>query len=200
MLWASKRLHGYYTILILGLILGQILGALQGGLNFLAKPDSLKQFVLWGLGSFHQTNLWQCLLMGIIVFSSAFFAQRLANKLNIYLLGDMYALSSGVKINTFRPIIMLLTGLVAGIITGYCGPVAFIGLAVPHLCRNLFKTHDHNKLIPAVLITGAILAILCDILSHAVYNQLIPVNIISGLIGGPVVIWVILKQRRRYEF
>lgn len=199
MLWASKRLHGYYTILILGLILGQILGALQGGLNYVAKPESLKQFVLWGLGSFHQTSLWQCLFMGLVIAGSAVFSQKLANKLNLYLLGDMYAQSSGINIQQFRTVVILITGLVAGIITGYCGPIAFIGLAVPHLCRNLFKTHNHNQLIPAVLIIGGILAIVCDILSHTLYNQLIPVNIISGLIGGPVVIWVILKQRRRYE-
>jgi iron complex transport system permease protein len=200
MLWASKRLHGYYTILILGLILGQILGAMQGGLNFIAKPESLKQFVLWGLGSFHQTDLWQCMFMGIAISIAAFFAQKSANKLNLYLLGDMYAQSSGINIQQFRTMIILFTGLVAGIITGYCGPIAFIGLAVPHLCRNLFKTHNHYRLIPSVLIIGAILAIICDILSHSLYSQLIPVNIISGLIGGPVVIWVILKQRRRYEF
>ena len=198
MLWAASRIGGNFTILIVGLIVGQILGAFQGALNFLANPESLKEFVLWGLGSFNQSSTIQVIIMFFLVVVSFVFSFLISGNLNAYLLGDLYAKSMGMDLVKFRKIVMFLAGICAGVVTAFCGPIAFIGMAVPHLARHLFKTYDHKILLPMTVILGAILAVFCDLISHSLLQGfVIPINIVSAIIGGPVVIWVIFKQRTK---
>jgi iron complex transport system permease protein len=199
MIWAAGRVGGNFTILILGLILGQILGALQSALTFAADAQSLRLFSLWGMGNFVQTDYQQIAILFAAVLLSFAGSLFLSYKLDIYLLGDKYALTENIKLQKFRKQIILISGILAGIITAFCGPVAFIGMAVPHLTRHLYKTHKHRILIPACMLAGALLALVCDILSQNVLQgQIIPINILTALIGGPVVVWVIMKQRRGY--
>jgi len=198
MLWAASRIGGNFTILIVGLIVGQILGAFQGALSFLSNPESLKEFVLWGLGSFNQSSIAQISIMFVLVTLVFVFSFLISGNLNTYLLGDLYAKSMGVDLVKFRRIVILLAGICAGIITAFCGPIAFIGMAVPHLARHLFKTYDHKILLPISVFLGAILSVLCDLISHTFLSGfVIPINIVSAIIGGPVVIWVIFKQRTK---
>jgi len=201
MIWVAGRVGGNFTILIMGLIIGQILGALQGLTNFLANPETLKEFVLWGLGSFTQTNNFQNLIMLFAVFLSLFVAIVYSGKLNTYLLGDLYAKSLGIDLRSFRRVVIIITCIAAGIITAFCGPIAFVGLAVPHLARHLFKTYKHSMLLPASALLGAILTVVCDLISHVfIEGYIIPINVISAIFGGPVVVWVIVKQRAKmYE-
>ena len=200
MYWSSKKLHSGFSVLILGLILGQILGALQSGLSFIASPGALKEFVLWGMGSFSQVSVPSLFFMVVIVVFSLWRVYTLHHKLDIYLLGDLYAKSMGLDLRKFRTATILATGLLSGVITAFCGPIAFIGLAVPHVSRFLIKTHEHKQLYWVVLLLGAIIAVLSDTISHAgLGNQVIPINILTSILGGPVVLWVILsKNTKRY--
>jgi iron complex transport system permease protein len=117
------------------------------------------------------------------------------------LLGDFYAKSMGVDMTKFRKVIILITGLSVGVITAFCGPIAFVGMAVPHLARHLLKTYNHTQLIGATALLGAILAVLCDLISHVlIEGYVIPINVISAILGGPVVVGVVFRQRTKmYE-
>lgn len=197
MIWAASRVAGGFTILIMGLIIGQIMGALQGALTFLAKPESLKQFSFWGLGSFNQTSIQQNILVLFLVIICLLAALAMVAQLNNYLIGDQYARSHGINLKKFRIIVILIAGISAAVITAFAGPIAFVGMAVPHLTRNLFKTHNHFILIPMVVLIGACLTLICDIFSHwYAWGFVVPVNILAALIGGPVVIWVVFKQSK----
>lgn len=196
MVWAASRVAGGFTILIMGLILGQIMGALQGALTFLASPESLKQFSFWGLGSFNQTSLQQNMLVLLIVLACVGAALFIVAQLNNYLIGDQYARSQGLNIKKFRVVVILIAGVCAAVVTAFAGPIAFVGMAVPHLTRHFFKTYNHFVLIPMVVLVGACLTLVCDIFSHwYAWGFVIPVNILAALIGGPVVIWVVFKHR-----
>lgn len=201
MIWVAGRVGGNFTILIMGLIVGQILGAMQGVANFLANPETLKAFILWGLGSFNQTDTSQNLLIFAAVAVTTITSFLYADKLNTYLLGDLYAKSMGVDMTKFRKVIILITGLSVGVITAFCGPIAFVGMAVPHLARHLLKTYNHTQLIGATALLGAILAVLCDLISHVlIEGYVIPINVISAILGGPVVVGVVFRQRTKmYE-
>jgi iron complex transport system permease protein len=192
--WASAKIGGNFTILLLGLIVGQILSALQGALSFLANPEAVKQFMLWGLGSFEQTGYTGIVGMAFVVLLVLFVSYTLAPKLNAFLLGDLYVQALGVDLFRFRKSIVFLAGLSAGVITAFCGPIAFLGMAVPHLVRHAFKTYDHSLLLPFVAIVGASMAVVCDMIAIAFH---LPVNVVSAIIGGPVVIWVVIKQRTK---
>lgn len=192
--WASAKIGGSFTILLLGLLLGQILSALQSAFSFLANPESVKQFLLWGMGSFEQTTLTGIFFMGLALLSVLFFSLRFTPQLNAFLLGDLYAQAMGVHLNRFKLVLVLLAGISAGIVTAFCGPIAFVGMAVPHLVRHVFKTYDHKVLLPFVASTGASIAIFCDMIAVAFH---LPVNVVSAIIGGPIVIWVVVKQRAK---
>jgi iron complex transport system permease protein len=197
MLIASSRLGGTFTILILGLITGQVLGALQGALTFFASPQSLKQFSLWGLGSFNQTDYSGIIWLLVVCVGVMVWVFPLSSRLNHYLLGDAFAASMGVKVGTLRTSIIWICGLTVAVVTSTCGPVAFIGMAVPHLVRYLFLTFDHRILIPACGLMGGGLALFCDILAHVpLWPSVLPVNVLSAIIGGPVVIYVVFRQRK----
>lgn len=199
MYWSSKKLYSGFSVLILGLILGQVLGALQSGLSFVASPGDLKEFVLWGMGSFSQVSFPSLIFMLVIVVFSLWRVYTLRYKLDIYLLGDLYAKSMGLDLRKFRTATILATGLLSGVITAFCGPIAFIGLAVPHVSRFLIKTHEHKQLFWVVLLLGAIIAVLSDTISHAgIGNQVIPINILTSILGGPVALWIILSNNKKH--
>jgi iron complex transport system permease protein len=197
MIFASSRIGGTFTILILGLITGQVLGAFQGALTFFASPQSLKQFSLWGLGSFNQTGYTEILLMLVVCMFALLMVFPASGQLNHYLMGDGFAASMGVHTAQLRVKIILLSGMIVAVVTSTCGPVAFIGMAVPHLIRHMFVTFDHRILIPGCCLMGGALALLCDIIAHIPFwPSVLPVNVLSAIIGGPVVIFVVFKQRK----
>lgn len=192
----SVRIKDNVALLICGLMFSYMIGALVSVLQFFTSAASLQGFVLWGLGSFTNTGWTEIILLGITITLGTFISFFLSKSVNAIQLGENYALSLGVNIKRQRFIIIIITGLMTGIITAFCGPIAFIGIAVPHLCRLLIRTADHKILIPFVAICGAILAIFCDIIAQLPGSEyVLPINAITSIIGAPVVIWLIIRQR-----
>jgi iron complex transport system permease protein len=185
------------AILIIGLMFGSLTGALVAVLSYFSDAEQLQQFVFWSFGSLGNQT-WR----GISIVSLCFFVGLLlsiysAKSLNALLLGENYAKSMGLKIKKNMLLLILATSILAGGITAFVGPIAFIGLAVPHLTRQFIKTSNHFVLIPAVAISGAILMLVCDTIAQlpgTVYT--LPINAITSLIGAPVVIWLLVRKRK----
>ena len=191
----SKRVTSNVSLLIIGLMFGSIAGALVSLLQNFANPDALKLFIVWTLGSLSSVN-WQDmqLLVPILVAGTVFVLLAL-KPLNGLLLGEDYARGLGIHVARTRLYIVLATGLLAGGVTAFCGPIAFIGVAVPHIARGIFKTSNHRVTIPASALIGACLLLVCDILcSLAVYP--LPISTVSALFGAPIIIWIILKNKK----
>ena len=193
----SLKLSDVVAILIIGLMIGGSIGALIQIMQSFSSNDALKNYVLWTFGSFRYVGLSQIFYLIAIVLSGTVFSLALSKPLNLLLLGDTYAVSSGLNIRSTKVMIVLCTSILAGSITAFCGPIGFVGLAVPHVARALFKTADHKILTPACVVIGGIICCLCNILSAAPGSEsVLPVNAITSLFGAPVVIWIILKQKR----
>lgn len=192
----SVRIKDSMTLLIIGLMFGAATGAMVSVLQYFANKDQIQAFLIWTFGSLGGLT-WRELqvfmpvtLLGLII------AFILSKPLNALLLGENYAQSMGLNIQRARLWIIISTSLLAGGITAFCGPIAFIGIAVPHLTRMLIDTSDHKLLIPAVCFSGAILMLICDIISQMPGSaQTIPINAVTSLFGAPVVIWIILRKR-----
>jgi iron complex transport system permease protein len=193
----AKKISSNVTLLILGLMLGYIIGSLENILKYFSAPENLQGYVIWGMGNLGNV-VWNDLYFLIpIILAGLIFSFLLSKHLNLLLLGENYAASMGVNIKTIRRSIIITGGILGGVITAFCGPVAFIGIAVPHITKNLLNEYDHKILIPAVALVGSILALVCDIISQLPgNNQTIPINAVTSLVGAPVVVWIILQQRK----
>lgn len=191
----SKRVTSNVSLLIVGLMFGSIAGALVSLLQNFANPDALKLFIVWTLGSLNSVN-WQDmqLLVPILVAGTVFVLLSL-KPLNGLLLGEDYARGLGIHVARTRLYIVLATGLLAGGVTAFCGPIAFIGVAVPHIARGIFKTSNHRVTIPASALIGACMLLVCDILCSLSVHTL-PISTVSALFGAPIIIWIILKNKK----
>lgn len=185
------------AILIIGLMFGSLTGAVVAVLSYFSDAQQLQQYIFWSFGSLGNQT-WQ----GVAIISLCFFIGLLlsmysAKSLNALLLGENYAKSMGLKIKKNMLVIILATSILAGGITAFVGPIAFVGLAVPHLTRQFIKTSNHFVLIPAVALSGAILMLVCDTIAQlpgTVYT--LPINAITSLVGAPVVIWLLVRKRK----
>jgi len=190
----SKRVTSNVSLLIVGMMFGSIAGALVSLLQNFANPDALKLFIVWTLGSLSSVG-WSdmTILLPILLLGTLFVILSL-KPLNGLLLGEDYARGLGINVSRTRLFIVLATGLLAGGITAFCGPIAFIGVAVPHIARGIFRTSNHRTTIPASALIGACLLLVCDVLcSLAIYP--LPISTVSALFGAPVIIWIILKNK-----
>ncbi|MCB0494564.1 MAG: iron ABC transporter permease [Cyclobacteriaceae bacterium] len=195
-LMASIRIKDSATLLIIGLMVGSIAGAIVGTLQYFTSARQLQAFTIWTFGSLSNVNAQDLPVLTILTGAGLVIAFALFKPLNAVLLGENYAQSLGVNINRLRNGILLVTSLLAGAVTAYAGPIAFIGIAVPHLTRAVFSTSDHKKLIPAVFLTGSLVLLLCDVLAQLPGSEhVLPINVVTSILGAPVVIWVILKKR-----
>lgn len=185
----AKRLADNTSLLIFGIMLSFFTSSVVDALQFKASNESLRSFVNWGMGSFAETNKSEIILMMLLIAAGMLIAFFLKNRLNLLLLGDEYASSMGVNIKSTRLLMILSTGILAGIVTAFCGPVAFIGLAVPHIIRKWLKTSDHRKILLPVILSGAAFALFCDFASRLLQ---LPLNTIASALGAPVVLWIIL--------
>lgn len=193
----SYRLNDVVAILIIGLMIGGGISAFIILLQSFSSNEALKSYVLWTFGSFRYVNMSQIFYLVAIVVLGVVFSFLLSKPLNLLLLGDTYAISSGLNIRMVKVAIVLCTSILAGSITAFCGPIGFVGLAVPHVARALFKTADHKILIPAGIVLGGIICCLCNVVASTPGTDFVlPVNAITSLLGAPVVVWIILKQRR----
>jgi iron complex transport system permease protein len=192
----SSRLRNNASLLIVGLMIGAGTSSIVSVLQFLSKAEDLQTYMIWTFGSLGSLSWPEIRVLGGILVMGAVIALASIKSLNAWLLGVNYAQGLGVNIKRARILIIVSTSILTGGVTAFCGPIAFVGLAVPHLVKMLFKTQDHKILIPSVMAGGAILLLFCDIIAQLPgSNQVLPINALTALIGAPVVIWVILKTR-----
>ena len=198
--WVSRKVKGNVTLLVIGVMIGYLATAIIGVLKFFSNEEDVKAFVVWGLGSFSRVSGDQMLLFVTLMIILLPLSMTLVKSLNLLLLGDGYARSLGLNINWARTKVILCSGTLAAIVTAYCGPVMFLGLAVPHLCRAIFRTSDHRILLPACVLAGAALALLCNLVARMPgYEGVLPVNSVTSLIGAPIVAMVLFGKRRQEE-
>lgn len=198
MLMASK-VKDTMSLLIIGLMLASITSAVVSILAYFSPSSNLQTYIFWSFGSLGNLS-WEelSILLGCLLIGSVIALACLKN-MNALLLGENYAISLGVHINKNRNLIILATSLIAGSITAFAGPIAFIGLAVPHLVRQLFKTNNHFVLFPSVFFSGGILMLICDGIAQLPgSDHTLPINAITSLFGAPVVIWLLVKKKKMY--
>lgn len=192
----SFRVRQAVSLLIVGIMFGQLSGSLVTILQNSSDPDSLKLFVVWTFGSLSAVTwnyMWVMLPIVIIGLTIVFAIQK---PLNALLLGENYALGLGVNVIRTRLMIIIAIALLAGATTAFTGPIAFIGMAVPHLVRGLLKTSNHQSTIPGSILVGASLLLLCDIVCQMPANgYTLPINAVSALVGAPIIIWIILRRK-----
>lgn len=188
----SVRIKNIMVILILGMMFSSGVGALVQILQYLSDNDSLKAYVVWTMGTLGDVTFVQMFWLVPAVIVGMALAVATIKPLNLLLLGEEYAVTMGLDYIRSRNLLFLSTILLTGTVTAFCGPIGFVGLAIPHICRGLFATSDHKVLIPACVLFGACSMLLCDILSTSL---LLPVNAVTSLIGIPVVVWIVLKSK-----
>lgn len=191
----SLKVRDSMTLLIIGLMFGSLTGAVVSILQYFSTGEEVQVYLFWTFGSLGGLSWNEVSILSVIVFVGIILSGSLIKPLNALLLSENYAKSMGLNVKNVRILIILSTSLLAGSITAFCGPIAFIGLAVPHITRLLFHTANHKVLVPAVAMTGAIIMLICDIVSQVPGSDMIlPINAITSLLGAPVVIWIILKR------
>lgn len=193
----AGRVRGNATLLILGIMVGYTANSIVGMLKFYSVEEDVHAYVIWGLGSFSKVSSSNMpvfvglILMGIVI---SFF---LIKTLNLLMLGENYARNLGINVKRARLFIILSSGILTASVTAYCGPIIFIGLAVPHIARLLFMASDHRVLVPATAMTGVCIALLCNLISRLPgFDGALPVNSVTSFIGAPVVVWVLLRKRK----
>ncbi len=193
----SLRVKDMMTILILGILLGSATSAMVDILQYFGNAGELKIFVIWTMGNLGGITQNQLFILSICSIIGIFIAIFSTKTLNGLLLGENFAKTIGIPVKKARTIIFISTGILAGSVTAFCGPVGFVGMVVPHLSRLLFQTANHQVLIPASILIGGILMSISDILTRIILSEkILPINSITSLIGIPVVIWLVIKNQR----
>ena len=188
----SRRIKDIMVILILGMMIGSAIGAVVEIMQYLSDENALKSFVVWTMGSLGDVTATQLQLVVPTIIAGLIIAVALIKPLNLLLLGENYARTMGLDITRSRRMIFASTTLLAGTVTAFCGPIGFVGLAVPHLARMIFASADHRVLIPASMMTGAVVMLACDIISK---SMTLPINTVTALIGIPIVVFVVIRNR-----
>lgn len=192
----AKKVKNNTGLLLAGIMLGQMIAAFQSLLEYFSSAESLKGFIMWNMASIGSTTLSDLSLFAPLTIIICFLTLFLIKKLDVILLGENYASSLGINVKQTRFIIILITGILSGIVTAFCGPIAFIGIAVPHLSRLFFKTSLHRYVVPASMLLGPSIMLLCDIICQLPINGvLLPLNVITSLIGAPVILYLLLKNK-----
>ncbi|MDR1755496.1 MAG: iron ABC transporter permease [Culturomica sp.] len=193
----SQRVKGNVVLLIMGVMIGYIATAVIGVLKFFSNEEDVRAYVIWGLGSFSKVSGGQVYTFAGIMAVLIPLSFLLIKTLNLMLLGEGYARNLGLNIKRARLYVITCSCVITAMITAYCGPVVFLGLAVPHLCRAIFVSSDHRILVPAVTLTGASLALLCNLIARMPgFEGALPINSVTALIGAPVVISVLFGKRK----
>ena len=197
MLAFSSRMKNMTTLIIIGLMIAYLAGSITDILKFFSLKEDIHAFVIWGMGSFSGVGTSKMPIFATCIIIGLFVSFFLSKNLNILLLGEMYAENLGLNIRKNSVIIILISGYLTAIVTAYCGPIAFVGLAMPHIARFLFKSSDHRLLIPATMLIGMDMALVCNLIARMPgFDGNLPINAVTAFIGAPVVISVILKSRK----
>ena len=188
----GHRIKDIMVILILGMMFSSGVGAIVQILQYLSKEESLKAFVIWTMGSLGDVTFDQLAVLVPSIIAGLLLAVVTIKPLNLLLFGEEYAVTMGLNIRRSRGLLFLSTTLLAGTVTAFCGPIAFIGLAMPHVTRMLFRNSDHRVLVPGTVLSGAAVLLLCDLVSKMFT---LPINAITALLGIPIVVWVVLRNK-----
>lgn len=201
-LYFSSKVKNNVMLLIIGIMIGYLASSIISILNFYASTDRVHAYVMWGLGNFSGVSLERLPLFVGCTVTGLFLSVLLIKPLNALLLGEMYAANLGIHIKRTRMMILICTGLLTAVTTAFCGPVSFIGLAVPHIARLLLGSSNHKMLLPVTLLTGSCVALLCTILMvvPGTTDFILPLNAVTPLIGAPVIIYVIVNRKNIQYF
>lgn len=195
--YVSQKVKGNVTLLIIGVMIGYVANAVIGVLKFFSVEEDIRAYVIWGLGSFARVSGNQMTVFIVLMVLLIPFSFLLVKTLNLMLLGDGYARNLGLNVKKARLLVITVAGVLTAIVTAYCGPIIFLGLAVPHLGRAVFHTSDHRILMPGVLLMGAGLALACNLIARAPgFEGALPVNSVTALVGAPVVASVLFRKRK----
>jgi iron complex transport system permease protein len=196
-IFVANRISNVVTVLIIGIMVGYTVSAVVGVLQFFSRAEELHAYVLWGLGSFSKTTVSQASFLLLLSLALIIITFRFVRPLNALLLGDGYARSVGVDTRMLQIVLIIISGILIAAATAFAGPIAFIGLAIPHLARAFFKTSNHSVILPAVVIFGGGLSLACNLVAKLPgFDTSLPINAITSAVGAPVVIWVIVKRSR----
>ena len=197
----SRKVKSNVMLLIIGIMIGYLASSVISILNYHAAADKVHQFVMWGMGDFTGVSIEKLPYFASVTIIGLALSLLLIKPLNALLLGELYAANLGVNIRRARISILLCTGILTAAITAFCGPVSFIGLAVPHVARLLLGTSNHNHLVPVTILSGSCTAMLCNMLTVIPgSNSLLPLNAVTPIIGAPIIIYVILNRKNLQYF
>ena len=195
-LFLSTMVRNSVLLLIVGLMVGYVSSSAVALLNFFASEEGVKSYMVWGMGNFGGVSMDHMLLFALLCLVGIIASIFLIKPLNIMLLGTQYAESLGINIRQIRNLLLVTVGLLTAVTTAFCGPLSFIGLAIPHISRLLFHTDNHQILLPGTVLTGAVIALFCNLICYLPGELgIIPLNAVTPLIGAPVIIYVIIKRR-----
>jgi iron complex transport system permease protein len=196
---AANKVRNTMSILIIGLMFGSFTSAIISMLSYFSEAQEIQQYIFWSFGSLGNLSWDELAIFFSIYLIGLIGVFAIIKPLNSLLLGENYAKSLGVNVKQSRIIILLITSLLTGVITAFSGPIAFIGLAVPHLAKLIFTTSNHKILIPATALTGALVLLICDIIAQVPTSEFtLPINAITSLFGAPVVIWLLIRKKKIY--
>ena len=195
--YISQKVKGNVTLLIIGVMIGYLANAIIGVLKFFSAEEDIKAYVVWGLGSFARVSGDQMLLFVMLMVFLLPLSMLLVKTMNLLLLGEAYARNLGLNVQRSRLLVILSSGVLVAIVTAYCGPIMFIGLAVPHLARAIYRTSDHRVLMPGTMLVGGALALVCNLLARLPgFEGALPVNSVTALVGAPVIASVLFRRRK----
>ncbi len=201
LLWFSHKVSGNVMLLIIGIMLGYLASSVISILNYQASADKVHQYVMWGMGDFSGVSLSKLPWLAGFVVAGLFCSLLLVKPLNALLLGESYAANLGVNVRRTRVLILVCTGVLTAVVTAFCGPISFIGLAVPHIARLLTGTDNHRYLLPITLLTGSCVALFCSILTvWPGSNSLLPLSAVTPVVGVPIILYVIVNRRNQHYF
>lgn len=196
---AANKVRNTMSILIIGLMFGSFAAAIISVLSYFSEAQEIQQYVFWSFGSLGNLSWDEIAIFFSIYLVGVIGVFAIIKPLNSLLLGENYAKSLGVNVKQSRIIILVITSLLTGVITAFSGPIAFIGLAVPHLAKLIFTTSNHKILIPATALTGALVLLICDIIAQVPTSEFtLPINAITSLFGAPIVIWLLIRKKKIY--
>jgi iron complex transport system permease protein len=199
--YLSAKVKSNMLVLIMGMMIGYLASSGISILNSFASSENIRSYVLWGLGSFSDVSCKQIPIFGISTLIGLLGAVLLIKPLNLLLLGEQYAFNLGINVKKIRLYILLITGFLTAVVTAFCGPVSFIGLAVPHIARIFLGSSNQQFLVPATLLSGAAIALLCNLATTVPYSKgLLPLNAITPLLGAPVILYVVLNRKNIQYF
>lgn len=200
-IYLSTKVKNNILILIIGMMIGYIASSGISILNYISSAEGVRSFVMWGMGSFSGVSLNQIPFYSILILTGLLLSILLIKPLNLLLLGERYASNLGINISATRMMIFICTGLLTASVTAFCGPISFIGLAVPHIARLSLGSASHNILLPTTLLMGGIIALICNIATMLpLWNGVLPLSAVTPIIGAPIVIYVILNRKNNRYF